>query len=73
MTYSNSFHNPLNRDSKPEIICESKPVEYKGHLIFERIKGVCYDVVKDGVCIGMRAGISGAKRFIDKLTNQNIA
>jgi hypothetical protein len=25
----------------------------------------CFDIVKEGVCIGMRAGINGAKKEID--------
>ena len=52
-------------DSKPIIQTDAKPIEYKGYLIYERIKGVCFDIVKNGVCVCMRAGINGAKSAID--------
>ncbi|WP_099368052.1 hypothetical protein [Sphingobacterium sp. 1.A.4] len=65
--YRNSFHDSMSHDSKEFITTEASPIEYKDHLIYERIKSVCFDVVKDGVCIGMYAGINGAKGFIDKI------
>ncbi|MFD2922009.1 hypothetical protein ACFS6H_19975 [Terrimonas rubra] len=67
--YKNPFHNPNYTGSKPQIKIESAPIEYKGYLIYERIKYTCFDVVKDGVCVGMYAGKNGAMRFIDKTHN----
>lgn len=46
---------------------EVKPKEYKGHLIYERIAGSVWDVVKDGVCLTQRAGPNGARQYIDGL------
>lgn len=37
--------------------------EYNRHC---RIPGVVWDVVKDGVCVTQRAGLSGAKSFIEE-------
>jgi hypothetical protein len=65
--YKNTFYNQTVNDSKPVIQTEVTPKEYKGYLIYERIKGVCFDIVKDGACIGMYAGVNGAKGFIDTL------
>jgi len=70
MTYLNKFHNPRNQYSSEYLNCDTPPVEYKGFLVFHRIVskengGNVFDIVKDGECIGMYAGINGAKRFID--------
>ena len=70
-TYQNSFYNPHNRMSKPFFTCEHRPVKHKGFEIYNRIKSIskggdCWDIVKDGVCIGMNAGLNGAKRRIDE-------
>ena len=69
MTYKNSFHSAKYQDSKPEIEIKSAPIEYKNYLIYKRSKEV-FDIVKDGVCIGMYAGINGAKKRIDELVLQ---
>ena len=66
MTYKNSFYNPKHKDTKPEIEIKSTPTEYRDYLIYKRSKEV-FDIVKDGVCIGMYAGINGAKKRIDEL------
>lgn len=66
-SYKNPFYSPKHSDSKPMIITDAKPIEYNGYLIFERIKGICFDIVKDGVCVGMNAGIKGAKKRIDAI------
>jgi len=65
--YKNKFYSPKYQDSKPVIETDAKPVEYKGYLIYERIKGVCFDIVRKGVCISMCAGLNGAKKEIDKI------
>ena len=67
-TYINSFHNPNNADSKEILSCDSDAIKYKGYLIYQRIKSTCFDVVKDGICVGMYAGVNGAKIFIDGLS-----
>ena len=65
-TYSNPWHRPGQPQQGPrEYSTDAKPIEYRGYQIFERIRGQCWDVVKDGTCVTQRAGLSGAKRFID--------
>lgn len=64
--YKNPFYSPKIMDSKPVIETDVKPIEYKGYLIYERIKGGVFDVVKDGICLTMMAGLNGAKRAIDQ-------
>lgn len=65
--YRNSFYSA--RGSDPAIYrTEVRPVEYKGLLLYQRIKGVCWDVVRDDVCIGQYAGRSGAEAFVDRLS-----
>src|SRR3990167_10685280 len=59
--YLNTWHRP-NSNYGPRIYeTEAKPVEYAGCLIYERIKGHCWDIVKNGVCVHQRAGLRGAK------------
>lgn len=69
-TYKNLFYNAKNMDSKRVFSTEEKPIEYKGFQIFHRIRSSnpsanCFDVVINGVCIGMYAGLNGAKMYID--------
>lgn len=63
--YKNPFYSPKYDNSKPVIKTDAKPVDYKGYQIYERIKGNCFDIVKKGVCVCMRAGLNGAKKAID--------
>ena len=65
-SYQNPWHDP--RDPKYGPVCYTtsvKPTAYKGFLIYNRIPAV-YDVVLDGVCVTQRAGLIGAKSYIDK-------
>lgn len=67
-TYKNPWHKPQNPIYGPEnYLTESKPILYRNYLIYERIAGHVWDVVKDGECITQMAGLNGAKRAIDKL------
>ena len=69
MEYINSFYNSNYAGSTKIIKTNSSPINYKGYLIFDRNNDKkLFDIVNDGVCIGMYAGINGAKKFIDKLT-----
>jgi hypothetical protein len=73
-TYKNKFYNPQINTSKPIIETDSTPVEYKGYLIYHRIKnngkwGDIFDIVKNGECVGMYAGMNGAKQKIDSYDN----
>lgn len=38
-----------------------KPVKHAGCLIYERIQGHVWDVVRNGVCLSQRAGLGGAR------------
>jgi hypothetical protein len=66
--YKNPWHKPLNAIYGPaKYLTETIPQEYRGYLIYERIPGNCWDVVKNGECITQLAGPNGAKRAIDNL------
>lgn len=63
--YINSFHNPHDATYGPSHFeTSAKPVEYLGFTIYRRLPE-CFDVVRDGLCVGMYAGLNGAKRAID--------
>lgn len=66
--YKNPFYSPKILGSQPEIETDVQPIEYKGYLVYERIRGSIWDVVKDSVCVTMMAGLNGAKQAIDELT-----
>jgi len=61
--YRNSFHNPHSTQYGPEYYeTDAKPIEFMGVQIYERLKGICWDVVVDGVCVANRAGLNGAEK-----------
>lgn len=65
-TYRNPWHHPRQPMYGPaNYETDVKPVEYRGFLIFQRIEGHVWDVVKDGVCQSQLAGPNGARRYID--------
>lgn len=67
-TYRNPWHHPAHPQQGPrEYTTDARPVAYRGYLIYPRIPGVVWDVVKGGECVTQRAGLSGAKAFIDEL------
>jgi len=45
------------------------PREYRGFLIYNRIKTRCWDIVKNGVCVAQRAGDkdNGLNNIIDEI------
>jgi len=71
-SYKNSFYNKSNTFSVPFIKTTAKAVLYRGYLIYHRLRTTTpqndiFDIVKNSVCVGMNAGINGAKIKIDKL------
>lgn len=68
--YTNPFYSPKILGSQPEIQTDVQPIEHKGYLIYERIKGSVWDIVKDGICVTMMAGLNGAKRAIDMINKK---
>jgi hypothetical protein len=60
-TYRNPWHKSNGTQGPQFYETEAKPLEYAGCLIYERIRGACWDVVRDGVCLHQRAGLNGAK------------
>jgi len=64
--YLNSFYNSVYGTDPRVYTTDAKPIEYKGCQLYQRIKGRCWDVVRDGVCIGQYAGRSGAEAFVDR-------
>ena len=63
-TYKNSFYVNEKQNRTEFITCEKNPIFYKGFLIYHRWIEL-FDIVKDEVCIGMYAGLNGAKKAID--------
>lgn len=59
------------RSTGPEFYeTEAQPTEHRGYLIYERIRGHVWDVVKNGWCVTQRAGFDGACRAIDELLSR---
>lgn len=66
--YKNPWHKPKDTSCGPEFYTTyAKAKEYRGYLIYERIDGAVWDVVKDGVCLTQMAGPNGARRAIDAI------
>lgn len=71
--YQNPWHDTDNDCYGPACYSTSAhPVEYKGFLIYERIKSSVWDVVLDGVCVTQRAGLNGAKSYVDNHVSGNV-
>lgn len=61
-SYRNPWHKPGEACYGPaEYTTDARPVAFAGCLIYERIRGVCWDVVRDGACLTQRAGFYGAR------------
>lgn len=60
-TYKNPWHKAGEVDTYgPEFYqTDVKPMKVGPYLVYQRLKGVCWDWVKDGVCITQRAGFDG--------------
>lgn len=67
MEYINIFYNPNYQNSQLIITDIDTPTVYKGFQIIQR-SPVNFHIVKNGVCVGMNAGINGAKKRIDKFS-----
>jgi len=69
--YRNPWFKPMGHD--PEFYStDAKPLEYRGYLVYQRIKGVCWDFVKDGVCQRQMAGGGAYKQVIDAMADNNL-
>ena len=74
-TYINPWHKPGKPEYGPtKYETNVKPTEYKGFLIYNRIQaynlgGGVWAVVQNGHCVTQRAGINGAKSYIDELNS----
>jgi len=65
--YRNFFYSST-RGGDPEFYTtDARPIPYKGFLIYRRLPN-CFDIVKDGICVGQYAGLSGARGVIDEPT-----
>lgn len=71
MTYKNPFYNAKYESSKPEYSANHF-TSYKGYHIIERIKGALWDVVLNCEIVAMRAGLNGAKQYIDDHSQLNL-
>lgn len=71
--YKNLCFKPSKPEYGPEFYeTDVKPTDYRGYLVYERIKGSVWDVVKDDVCITQMAGMSGAKAAIDAVEDEKV-
>lgn len=62
--YKNSFHKDFDSSSGPiDFVTDAEPIIHGGFEIYRREQKV-WDIVSDGVCIGIYAGLEGAKRAI---------
>lgn len=66
-TYKNGFYNKYNQYSRQYFQSEHKAINYKGYFI-HNYRDMEFHIVKNDVCVGMYAGINGAKCKIDELT-----
>jgi hypothetical protein len=68
-TYKNPWHKPGKPEYGPAMYeTSAQPIEHASCLIYQRIPGRVWDVVKNGVCLTQRAGINGAKQAAEKGT-----
>ncbi len=70
------YRNPWYREGQynhgPEFYeTEARPVRHADCLIYQRIRGACWDVVRDEVCVAQRAGLEGAKRAAESASLWN--
>jgi len=67
MEYINQYYSEKYQGSRPKYNTDGYQLtEYKGLLISKR-SDVEFHVISSEICIGIYAGINGAKDFIDKL------
>jgi hypothetical protein len=67
--YRNSWFRSGETRGDPEYYeTDARATEHAGCLIFERIKGRVWDVVRDGTCLAQRAGPSGAREAAERIT-----
>lgn len=64
--YRNPWHRPLKSEGGEFFETTVAPVEYRGFQIFHRFKG-SHELVKDGVCLTIRAGRGGPASLADAL------
>lgn len=67
-SYKNSFYNKHYQNSVPVISTKQEPEIYKCFKIYHG-SWSRFDIVLNNVCIGMYAGVNGAKRQIDYLVS----
>ncbi len=69
-TYINPFYSRFHQGGREFFyVDKSEIIYYKGYEIHKK-SIIEFHIVKDSVCIGMMAGINGAKYRIDEL-NKN--
>jgi hypothetical protein len=65
--YRNPWFSPMHGHDPEFYVTDAKPVEWRGVFVYQRLKGICWDYVKDGVCLTQRAGASRYREVIDEL------
>lgn len=67
LRYRNPWHKPGVSHYGPEFYTTSvKPIDYRGFQIVHRFKH-SHELVKDGVCLTIRAGRNGPRQLADTL------
>lgn len=66
-TYRNPWHTGKEEYGPAFYTTDATPTEYRGYLIYQRVRGSVWDVVKDGVCVTQMAGPNGAREAVDRL------
>lgn len=73
-----SYVNPWHRPGRPEYgpamyETTARGREYRGFMIYERVSGKVWDVVRDGACLTQMAGPNGARRAVDAILARETA
>ena len=70
-TYKNLFYNKHYQGSRERYECDKNPIIYRGYEIHQYSFSQ-WHIVIDGECIGMNAGLNGAKRRIDQILKTDL-
>ena len=66
--YRNPWHRPGDRRTPAFYTTEARPVAHAGHLVFQRVRGRVWDVVKGDVCVSQLASLRAALQVAERLS-----
>lgn len=69
-----TYTNPWHAKGYGPVLFETtaRPTSYRGYLIYQRIAGHVWDIVRDGACVTQMAGPNGARRAVDQLIGTRV-